>query len=70
MIDWMDVMVQQRHSDALRQEVEMDRLACEALAGQKQSPSRYRRLLGRLGRQLVEWGWQLQRHAQTPQYSR
>jgi hypothetical protein len=70
MIDWMDVMAKQQYRKEREQEAEHSRLVREALAARKPHPRLFHRLLSALGKQLVEWGWHLQQHAQTPQYSR
>lgn len=70
MIDWMDVMARYQRSTELQREAQKARLAREALSAHGMRPRQYQLWLSRLGKQLVEWGSQLQQLAQTPQYSR
>jgi hypothetical protein len=66
----MDVMARYRRGHELQRESQKARLAREALAAQGPRPRQYQLWLSWLGKQLVEWGRQLQQLAQMPQYSR
>jgi hypothetical protein len=63
---WSEVAArQERHRDAVR-EAERDRLALHELAlREKRGKGErfHRRVMTRLGRGLVSWGWRLQEHS-------